>query len=200
MKELGRVIILVFMETLLNPSARQSIPIRQDLLHIKNLVYFHLMAQYGYHTKATIVYMENDVEEFHHHIDVFSWFRASKSTKKVLDAFKTQLTLDKLEARESDPSWNSHSVAAKCRRVDEDKTQIESEIEQHLVDKSDFNLWMMHLPNHVSDLIRQLGNPFNASSELPERVMMDLEPAYEQSNRHEAAFQMFQIKARKEVF
>jgi predicted FMN-binding regulatory protein PaiB len=48
---------------------------------------------------------------------------------------KKPLTLDKQEERKSDPTWNNLSVAAKRCRVDEDKTQIESEIAQHLVDE-----------------------------------------------------------------
>lgn len=57
----------------------------------------------------------------------------------------------------------------------------------------------MHLPNHFSDHIRQLGNLCNVSSELPEREMMDLKQVYQQSNRHEAAFQIVPMKAQKKV-
>jgi len=46
------------------------------------------MAQYRYHTEATIQYMENYLEEFHRHKDVFSWFSASKDTKQVSEAFQ----------------------------------------------------------------------------------------------------------------
>jgi hypothetical protein len=46
------------------------------------------MAQYQYHTEAMIKYMENYLEEFHCHKDVFSPFRDSKSTKKVSEAVK----------------------------------------------------------------------------------------------------------------
>jgi len=135
MKALRRVIVPVLTATLLNPSASQRIPFTEALLCVKNFVYFNLMAQYRYHTEATIEYMGNYLKELHRHKDVFSWFQASKSTKKVLEALKKQLTLDKLKERESDPAWNNHSVAAKRRHVDEDKTQIESEITQHLVDE-----------------------------------------------------------------
>jgi hypothetical protein len=58
----------------------------------------------------------------------------------------------------------------------------------------------MHLLNHFSDHIRQLGNLLNVSSELPENAMMDFKQAYRQSNHHEAAFHMLRMKARKEVF
>jgi len=148
------------------------------------------MGQYRYHTEATIEYVENYQGEFHHHKDIFSRFRASESTKKVSEALKKQLTLDKQEERESDPAWNNLSAAAKHRRVDEDKMQIKSEIAQHLVDESDFSFLKMHLLNHLSDHIRQLGNLRNVSSELPENTMMDLKQAYRQLNRHETAVQI----------
>jgi len=200
MKALGRVIVRVFAATLLNPSESQRIPFTDALLCVKNSVNFHLMAQYRYHTEATIKYMENYLEEFHRHKDVFSRFRASKSTKKVSEALKKQLTLDKQEERESDPAWNDLSAAAKCRRVDEDKTQIKSEIVQHLVDESDFNFEKMHLLNHYSDDICQLGNLLNVSSELPENAMMDPKQVYRQSKCHETAFQILRTKLLKQVF
>jgi len=59
---------------------------------------------------------------------------------------------------------------------------------------------MMHLLNHLSDHIHQLGNRSNASCELPERAMIDLQQAYRKLKRHEAAFQVLQTKADKEVF
>ena len=104
MKALGRVIFPVFVATLLNPLASQRIPFTEALLCIKNLVYFNLMAQYRYHTEATIEYMDNYLKEFHRHKNVFSRFRSSKSTKKVSEALKKLLTLDKQEEWESDPA------------------------------------------------------------------------------------------------
>jgi len=111
-----------------------------------------------------------------------------------------QLTFDKQEERESDPTWNNVSVAAKGRRIEEDKMQIESEIAQHLVDESDFNFVKMHLLNHFSENICQLGYLWNVSSKIPDKVMMDLKQAYWQSNYHGAAFQILRLKTRKEVF
>jgi len=190
MKALGHVIVPVFAVTLLNPSASRSIPFTEALLCVKNLVYSHFISQYRYHTEATIEYMENYPEKFHRHKDVFIRFCASKSTKKVSEALTKHLTLDKQDERESDPTWNNLSAAAKRRQVDEGKTQSESEIAHHLVDESDFNFVKMHLLNHFSDHIRQLGNLLNISSELPEKATMDLKQAYRQSNHPEAAFQI----------
>ena len=81
-------------------------------------------------------------------------------------------------------------MPAKCRRVDEDTTRIESEIAQHLVDESDFNFVRLHLLNHFSDHIRQLGNLLNVRSEIPENATIDLKQGYRQLNGHEAAFQI----------
>ena len=173
MKALGGVIVSVLAVTLLNPLVSQRIPFTEALLCVKNLVHFHLIAQYRYHTEATIQYMENSLEEIHHHNDVFSRFRAIISTKMVSEALKKQLPLDKKEEWESNPAWNNLSAAAKRRCVDEDEMQIEWEIAQHLVDESDFNFVKMHLLNDSSDHIRQLGNLSNVSSELPEKAMMD---------------------------
>jgi len=74
---------------------------------------------------------------------------------------KTQFTFDNHEEWESDPAWNYLLAATKRRRVDEDKMQIESAIAQHLVEESDFNFVKMHLLNHFSDHICQLGNLLN---------------------------------------
>jgi hypothetical protein len=98
------------------------------------------------------------------------------------------------------PAWDNRSPASKQCRVDEDKTQIESEIAQHLVDKSDFNFVMMHLLSHFSDHIRWLGNILNITLELPEKAIINLKQACQQSNRHEAAFQILRSQAGKEVF
>jgi len=83
--------------------------------------------------------------------------------------------MDKQKEWESDPAWNNLSTAAKQRRVDEANTEIESEVAHHFVDELDFSFVKMHLLNHFSDHIHQLGNLLNASSELPESAMMDLQ-------------------------
>jgi hypothetical protein len=72
MKAFGHMIFAGFLANLLNASASQRFPFTEALLCIKKLVYFHLIAQYRYHTEATIAYMENYLEEFHYQKDVFS--------------------------------------------------------------------------------------------------------------------------------
>jgi len=105
---------------------------------------------------------------------------------------ETQLTLDKQENRESDSGLYNLAVAGMRRLFDEDKIPINSEIEHYLVEESKFNFVIMHLLNHFSDHIHQLGNLLNVSSKLPERVIMDLKQSYQQANAHEAAAQILQ--------
>ena len=158
------------------------------------------MAQYPYHTEATTEYMENYLEEFRCQKDIFSWFCVSKSTKKVLEALTKQLTFDKQEEQEYDTACNNFSTAAKPRCVDDELMPIGSYIAQHLVDQLDFNFVMLPLLNNFSDHISQLGNIQIASSELPDRVMLDIQLAYRQSNHHEAAFQFWRMNAQKDAF
>jgi len=200
MEALGDEIVPLFGATLLNPSPRQRIPCIGTILCVNILVYFHLMAQYQYHTEATIEYMKNYLEEFHCHINTFNLFHARKSTKKVSEALKQQLTFVKQEEREGDPTWNNPSAAKKRDCVDENEMQIESDIAQHLVDESDFKFVKMHLLNHFSDHICQHGNLLNLGSDHAEKAMMDLNQAYVQLNRHEASFLILRMIARKEVF
>jgi len=128
MKPLGDVIVPDFEGTPFHPLSSHRVLFTESLSSVKNSVYFHPLAQYRYHTEATIKYMEKLLEEVHCHEDDFIWFRASKSPQKVSEAMKMQLTLDEQEEWRSDRAWNNLSVSAKCRRVDEESTQIESEI------------------------------------------------------------------------
>jgi len=59
MKALRHVTVPIFAPTLLNPSARETIPFTEALVCVKNFVYRHHMVQSQYHTEATIEYMEN---------------------------------------------------------------------------------------------------------------------------------------------
>jgi hypothetical protein len=86
MNGLGNVIVPVFAATHLNTSERQKIPFTKALSCINYFVYFHLMAQYRYHTEAMIEYLENYLERIHCHKEIFCSFRASKSTKKASKA------------------------------------------------------------------------------------------------------------------
>jgi len=121
MKALGRVIVPVFVATHSNSLATQRFPFTEALLCVKNLVYFHIKAQFQYHTEATIEYMENYLEEFHHQKDYFGRIHDSQSTKMVTEALEQHLTLGIHEERECDPARNNLSAAAKRPHLGADK-------------------------------------------------------------------------------
>jgi hypothetical protein len=102
MKALGRVSVPVSATTLLSPSVRQGIPFTEALLNIKNIVYFHHMPQYCYHTEASFKCMEDYLKKFHCHKDDLSPFRASKSTKIVSEALNKQFLFPTHEELQSD--------------------------------------------------------------------------------------------------
>jgi hypothetical protein len=118
----------------------------------------------------------------------------------VFEALNTQPPLDKQKVQESDCSLKNFCMAKKYHHVDENKTQIKSDIAHHLVDESDFELLNMHLLNHFSNHICRIGKPFNVLSELPEQGMLDFKQAYQHSSCHEPAFRILQMKGRNKVF
>jgi len=93
-------------------------------------------------------------------------------------------------------SFSGCKASSHCWRWDADRVRNCT----HLVDELDVKFVKFHHLNNFSDHIRQLGNVLNVSSEFPEGAMLDLKQAYQQSNWHEAAFQILWTKARKEVF
>jgi len=95
MNALRHVIVPVFAATHVYSSTSQRVPFTDPLLCVKNLEYYHLMAQYYYHTEATIEYLQYYLEEFHCPKDVFIGLSVSKSTRKVSEELKKQCTLVK---------------------------------------------------------------------------------------------------------
>jgi len=127
-EELGCLTIPAFVVILLFPSAIKRNPFTEAMLWIENLEYFNHVAQYYHHTEATIEEMENYQGEVHRQNDIFCRFRDYTSTKMVLEAVKTQCTLEKPEEREIDLAWNNLSAATKCHCIDEVEMQTESDI------------------------------------------------------------------------
>lgn len=95
MKGLGCVIVSVLVATVLTPLASQRLHFTETLLYVKNIIYFHPMTQYWYHTAATIEYMKNYLKEFHWQKDIVIRFRAGKSTKKVSEVVEMPLLCTK---------------------------------------------------------------------------------------------------------
>ena len=81
MNALGPVIVPMFAVTCSNLSPSKRIPFPEALLCVMKIVHFHIMGPYWDYTKATIQYMQNPLDQFRHHKDVFSRFHVTQSTK-----------------------------------------------------------------------------------------------------------------------
>ena len=90
------------------------------------------MAQYWYRTKATIKNIDDYPEQFHCQKDGVGPFCASDSTTIIFEAFRHHLSMDEQKEQESDHAGNNLPAAAKQCQVEEDKTETESHISQHL--------------------------------------------------------------------
>jgi hypothetical protein len=77
---------------------------------------------------------------------------------------------------------------------------MKSGIAQHVPNELSFNLVKMHLLNHNSDHVIQLGILLNASYEPSDTAKMGLTEGYGQPNQHDATLQILKMTAYKEVF
>ena len=200
LKMLGRTLLPILGATLQSPTAEQRGHFKQAILCVKGLIFFHLMAKYHSHTDRTIAYMESYLEDFHRHKEIFARFRANKMTKKSALELRQELSAELKIARESAGDWHRLSSTAKTRRIDEDRSIVKYEVDQHLTEESDFNFVKMHLPIHFGESIRQLGHLSNLTAELYEHEMIDIKDAYRRSNKNDASEQILRTKARRDYF
>ena len=72
-----------------NPSQRYLC--NRALEFVRNLVNFHLMAQYRSHTTETLAYLDDYLQCFHENKEVFLEFRQSKTSKRMAEALDKEL-------------------------------------------------------------------------------------------------------------
>ena len=145
---LGRTILPIIGGRLVEPSAEQCGPFKEDILGVKGLIFFHLMVKYRSHTDQSIGYMERYFEDFRHYKEVFACFYAKKSAKQAASVLRHKLSEDLSTVHEESSDWNCLSNAVKARRIEDDRQMIEQEVEQHLTNESDYNFVKMHLHFH----------------------------------------------------
>jgi hypothetical protein len=89
-----------------------------------------------------------------------------------------QLTQYKRKKRECELCWNDLAIPVQGHDIDKYTQLIVSEIAQHLLDKSGSKLVKIGLRKHFCNHINQLCMLLNASPELPESAMMNLNQVY----------------------
>jgi DNA-directed RNA polymerase subunit N (RpoN/RPB10)/oligoribonuclease (3'-5' exoribonuclease) len=200
MRALGRILLPVFSAALWGPTSSEKPKFTQAILCVKAMIHFHLMAQYRSHTDSTIQYMEDYLDEFHRHKDVFHQYRAGKRAKRKAEKLRAELTKESKAEREATEGWDNLSRTAKSRQLNEDKTWIESQVKSLVEEESDFNFIKLHLLTHFSEHVKELGHLTNVSAELSERLHRELKDAFRRSNKHNAHQQILQSITRTTLF
>ena len=91
MRAFGRIVLAALAVALLKPSPSQRLMFNSALRCTRNLVDFHLMAQYQSHTAETLKYLDDYLKGFHKEKEILLAFRQSKSSKKKADAWDKKL-------------------------------------------------------------------------------------------------------------
>ena len=91
LRALGRAILVALAASLGMPSITQQQPFHQALQCVRNLIDFHLMAQYRSHIPETLDYMDAYLNEFHRMKHVFLEFRVSKRAAELMKDSVKQL-------------------------------------------------------------------------------------------------------------
>ena len=87
----GRIILPAMAIALREPSPSQWELFNRMLECIRNLVDFHLIAQYRSHTAETLAYLDDYLKGFHDNKEVFLEFRQSKTSKRKAGVQDKQL-------------------------------------------------------------------------------------------------------------
>ena len=109
LRALERAILVALAASLGMPSITQQQPFHQALQCVRNLIDFHLMAQYRSHTPETLDYMDAYLNEFHRMKHVFLEFRVSKRAAELMKDSVKQLR----EQHGQMATFSQHPTAAK---------------------------------------------------------------------------------------
>jgi hypothetical protein len=201
MRNLGRVLLPVLAAALRNPkdtSERQHF--KDALKCVKGLIDFHLILQYTSHDKHTMDRARAVLADFHRHKDVFLLYRAGKATSADAASLRTSL-LKKSEAmRKADPMFKRLSKAAKQRKINSDKEDIEAQVAAHVRNRTSFDFVKMHYLLHFIDHMPLFGNAQPFATELLEASHKDLKDGFRASNKINAAQQILVHISRRQSF
>jgi len=158
------------------------------------------MSQYKSHTNETIQYLEQYLEAFHDHKDVFKEYRKDKSTMRKVREVTTRIR------SENSQVLNQHrlseATAARRRRIADEQRRDLDEIVADIYDKDvDFNFVKLHLLSHFGDHVRRFGNIQMYSTKSGETSHKTIiKEGYRRSNRNDAIHQILRTYARLDSF
>ena len=115
------------------------------------------MSQYTNHTDETIQYLEQYLNAFHNHKDIFKEYWKDKSTIRKVREVTTRIRGENSEV------LNQHrlssATAAKRRRIaDEQRRDLDGIVADIYDEDVDFNFVKIHLLSHFRDHVQRFGN------------------------------------------
>ena len=200
MRNLVKVILPCFAASLSRPSAAERPIFTKALTCVRSIVDFTLMSRYISHTDETIQYLEQYLNAFHNHKDVFKEYRKDKSTIRKVREVTTRIRGENSEV------LNQHrlsgATAAKRRRIaDEQRRDLDGIVADIYDEDVDFNFVKIHLLSHFGDHVRRFGNIQMYSTESGETNHKTMiKEGYRWSNKNDASHQVLRTYATLDSF
>ena len=193
MRMFGRIVLPAMAIALREPNPSQRYLFNRALECVRNLVDFHLMAQYRSHTTETLAYLDDYLKCFHENKEVFLEFRQSKTSKRKAEALDKQLREQHAEEDANDTSLRRGSSAkSKRQRLDiARKEERDAQRVQIMERESHFHYPKMHLVTHFHEHILRFGNLPMYSTEIGESShRTQIKEGYCHSNRNDYVCQI----------
>ena len=201
MRAFGIIVLAALAVALSKPTPSQRLIFNSALRCTRNLVDFHLMAQYQSHTAETLKYLDDYLKGFHKEKEVFLAFRQSKSSKKKADAWDKKLQTQYAQEDASDPLHRGSKTRQKKQRLDEIRKN-ERNIQRQEIMESDthFNYPKMHLLTHFHEHVIRFGNLPMYSTEIGEYShRTQIKEGYRHSNRNDYINQILGYYGRQQA-
>jgi hypothetical protein len=145
------------------------------------LVDFSLIASYKSHDEETLKYLDEYLQAFHTHKDIFLQFRANRSARAAADAAgkETRRVLAGQQAIDRSPRLNKRR-----RTAEEIHMEILEQRQAVLEEMSDFNFPKLHMLSHFSDSIKLFGSlPMWSTESMEAAHKYQVKDGYRASNK-----------------
>lgn len=190
MRMFGRIVLPAMAVALREPSPAQRGPFNRALECVRNLVDFHLMAQYRSHTTETLGFLDDYLKHFHDNKDVFLEFRQSKTSKRKAET--QDKWLREQYAKEDVSQRMRLGTKSKRQRLDVARKEERDTRRVEIMERdSHFNYPKMHLTTHFHEHILRFGNLPIYSTEIGESShRAQIKEGYYHSNRNNYVHQI----------
>jgi hypothetical protein len=161
--------------------SRQNWLFKKAISCTSALVDFSLVASYKSHDEETLKYLQQYLQAFHTHKDIFLQFRANRSARAAADAAgkETRRVLAEHQTVDCFPKRNKRRYIA-----EEIHMEVLEQRQAVLEEMSDFNFPKLHILLHFSDSIKQFGSlPMWSTESMEAAHKYQVKDGYRASNK-----------------